>query len=296
MTYKALLVAYPACLRRKHGPELIETMLEMAGPGGAPARADRRRLVLDGLRERFRPPVHRPLARAAVVVSLLIGAALGAAAGSGLATLAYAPRPQPTTLGFTTGPTSDHYLWGENHLFPSADAKSLAPGANAGSLAPGANAELDAGSLAPGANAGSLTPGADAGQDAGSLALGANAGSQAGGSGARQAAERSRGAAGRRGVGDRAARRRGRLGRRSGQRPLRGRGQRRSSRRLSSRLGKHAAAAGSRSAPRQPARSQPSREAGCGGRLGWKRAVVGGSGSGLRWAAGWSATRVIREG
>ncbi|MEU8821635.1 hypothetical protein [Actinoplanes sp. NPDC048796] len=161
MTYKALLVAYPACLRCKHGPELIETMLEMAGPGGAPARADRRRLVLDGLRERFRPPVHRPLARAAVVVSLLIGAALGAAAGSGLATLAYAPRPQPTTLGFTTGSTSDHYLWGENHLFPSADAGSLAPGANAGSLAPGANAELDAGS-------------------------------RAGGSGARQAAERSR--------------------------------------------------------------------------------------------------------
>jgi hypothetical protein len=58
-----LLSAYPARLRRKHGPELIATMVEMAGPDGRPTRADRLRLMLDGLRERFRLPARRPSPR-----------------------------------------------------------------------------------------------------------------------------------------------------------------------------------------------------------------------------------------
>ncbi|XVV15474.1 hypothetical protein ACQP2X_14365 [Actinoplanes sp. CA-131856] len=122
MTYKALLAAYPARLRRKHGPELIETMLEMAAPGATPARADQRRLVLDGLRERFRPPVRRPLALIAVIATLLVGGALGAAAGSWLGTFGYATLPEPAALGFPAGGAADHYLWGEEQSsLPAAE-------------------------------------------------------------------------------------------------------------------------------------------------------------------------------
>ncbi|SNY38400.1 hypothetical protein [Paractinoplanes atraurantiacus] len=121
--YRALLAAYPARLRRKHGPELIETLLEMTAPGATPTRADQRRLVLDGLRERFRPPVRRPLALIAVIASLLVGGALGAAAGSWLGTLAYASLPQPTMLGFATGSVADHYVWGESRLATATDPR-----------------------------------------------------------------------------------------------------------------------------------------------------------------------------
>jgi hypothetical protein len=76
--YASLLVAYPVRLRRRHGAELIATMLEMAGPDGRPTRADRWRLVLDGLRERFRLPPRRPLA------AVLLLAGLAAVAGAAI--------------------------------------------------------------------------------------------------------------------------------------------------------------------------------------------------------------------
>jgi hypothetical protein len=95
---RTLLAAYPARLRRKHGAELIETLMEMAG-SGRPARAEKGWLVLDGLRERFRPPTRRPLALVAAVLALLIGGALGAAAGSWLGTFGYAAVPDAGTLG-----------------------------------------------------------------------------------------------------------------------------------------------------------------------------------------------------
>jgi hypothetical protein len=97
-TYRPLLAAFPARLRRKHGTELIETMLDMAGPDERPTRADRGLLVLDGLRERFRPPPRRPLALVAAVLALFIGGALGAAAGSWLGTFGYAALPNAEAL------------------------------------------------------------------------------------------------------------------------------------------------------------------------------------------------------
>jgi hypothetical protein len=81
MNDSILLAAYPARLRRRHGAELITTMAEVAGPTG-PTRTDRRHLVLDGLRERFRLPPRRPLALVAAVLALLVGGAIGAVAGS----------------------------------------------------------------------------------------------------------------------------------------------------------------------------------------------------------------------
>jgi hypothetical protein len=96
MSDSFLLAAYPARLRRRHGAELITTMAEVAGPGG-PSRSDRRRLVLDGLRERFRLPPRRPWAVIAAVLALLIGGAIGAAAGSwaGMWTYPKVPAPAP---------------------------------------------------------------------------------------------------------------------------------------------------------------------------------------------------------
>ena len=101
-----LLSAYPARLRRTYGPELIATMAEMAGPDGRPTSADRLRLVLDGLRERFRPPVRRPFALVAAVLALLIGGALGAAAGSWLGARAYPALPDAASLAHRVFPAT----------------------------------------------------------------------------------------------------------------------------------------------------------------------------------------------
>mgnify|MGYP004508984547 CR=1 FL=1 len=98
--YRLLLAAYPARLRRRHGAELITTMLEMAGPGGTPSARDRRDVLLDGLRERFRlPAAGRPFALVAAVLALFVGGALGAAAGSFAGAQAYAPLPDGRVLG-----------------------------------------------------------------------------------------------------------------------------------------------------------------------------------------------------
>ena len=92
-----LLAAFPARLRRRHGAELITTMVEVAGPAG-PTRADRWRLVLDGLRERFRLPPGRPLAVVAAVLALLVGGALGAAAGSWIGMWTFPAVPAATPV------------------------------------------------------------------------------------------------------------------------------------------------------------------------------------------------------
>ena len=125
---RALLAAYPARLRRKHGAELLETLTEMAGPGGRPTRAEKRRFVVDGLRERFRPPTRRPFAVAAAVLALFIGGALGAAAGSWLGTTGYATLPDAEALGRQVLPQtdlaagSDDYLHAGGRLPSGADA------------------------------------------------------------------------------------------------------------------------------------------------------------------------------
>ena len=114
--YRVLLSAYPGRLRRKHGAELIDTLFEMAGSGGRPTRAEKGRLMLDGLGERFRPPTRRPLALLAAVLALAIGGALGAAAGSWLGTFGYAAMPPAATLAkhldkAATWSNSDNYLY-----------------------------------------------------------------------------------------------------------------------------------------------------------------------------------------
>jgi hypothetical protein len=90
--YGHLLSAYPARLRRVYGPELVATMVEMA-PGGRPGRREQLRLVADGLRERFRPPVRRPFALVPAGPALLIGGALGAGVGSWAGTFGYPALP-----------------------------------------------------------------------------------------------------------------------------------------------------------------------------------------------------------
>ncbi|GAA2589079.1 hypothetical protein GCM10010435_79470 [Winogradskya consettensis] len=88
-----LLAAYPARMRRRHGAELIATLIEMAGPDGRSSRAARWQLAADGLRERFRLPGGRPLAVVAAVLALVVGGALGAAGGSWVGTTLYADLP-----------------------------------------------------------------------------------------------------------------------------------------------------------------------------------------------------------
>jgi hypothetical protein len=80
--YRRLLLAYPRSYRRRHGTEMVTTLLEMAEPGRRrPAAGEAWHLLASGVRQRFRVP-RRPLAvLAAVLVALTLGA-FGAAAGS----------------------------------------------------------------------------------------------------------------------------------------------------------------------------------------------------------------------
>ncbi|MEU4163647.1 hypothetical protein [Actinoplanes sp. NPDC026670] len=84
--YRRLLHAYPGSYRRRHGAEIVTTLLEMAEPGRRrPTAAEVAHLLGSGLRQRFRLPSRRPLAWLAALLALLAllaGGALGAAAGS----------------------------------------------------------------------------------------------------------------------------------------------------------------------------------------------------------------------
>ncbi|MEV0899502.1 hypothetical protein [Actinoplanes sp. NPDC049802] len=92
--YRRLLRAYPRPYRRRHGAEIVTTLLEMAEPGRRrPRPAEAWHLVASGARQRFRLPAGRPLARVAAVLALLAGSAVGAAAGSWAAVQTYTPLP-----------------------------------------------------------------------------------------------------------------------------------------------------------------------------------------------------------
>ncbi|MET0492975.1 MAG: hypothetical protein ABW000_07560 [Actinoplanes sp.] len=80
MINRVFLAAYPARIRRAHGAELVTTLAEMTGD--RPSRADRVWLVLDGLRERFQLPGRQPLSVLAVALAVVVGGAVGLAAGS----------------------------------------------------------------------------------------------------------------------------------------------------------------------------------------------------------------------
>jgi hypothetical protein len=97
--YRRLLRAYPAGYRRRHGSEILTTLLEMSTPGQArPSRAETWHLIGAGLRQRFRLPVGRPPVWVAAVLVALIGGAFGAAAGSWTAERTFAAVPDPATV------------------------------------------------------------------------------------------------------------------------------------------------------------------------------------------------------
>jgi hypothetical protein len=133
--HRAVVAAYPARIRRKHGAELIDTLMEMAGPSRRPSRAEKSLLVLDGLRERFRPPVRRPLALVAAILALLVGGALGAAAGSWLGTFGYGTLPDGDALAkrvlssTASGSTSGYYLNAAAALAAGTDIRAAAESA-----------------------------------------------------------------------------------------------------------------------------------------------------------------------
>ncbi|GLY99592.1 hypothetical protein [Actinoplanes sp. NBRC 103695] len=132
---RALLLAYPLRMRRRHGAELIATLTDLAGPSGRVDRSARRQFVLDGLRERFRLPAGRPTAVVAAVLALIAGGALGAAGGAFAATSGYADLPAPAAMAqrlSVPGSTpisrgaSDHYLGINDTLPAGADPAAVA--------------------------------------------------------------------------------------------------------------------------------------------------------------------------
>ncbi|GIE93367.1 hypothetical protein [Paractinoplanes rishiriensis] len=80
--FRRLLVAYPRGYRRRHGDEILTTLMDAAEDGRErPTAAEVRDLVAGGLRQRFRLPVGRLIVVAALLTTLTVGA-LGAALGS----------------------------------------------------------------------------------------------------------------------------------------------------------------------------------------------------------------------
>jgi hypothetical protein len=83
--YRRLLWAYPAPYRRRHGVEMVTTLLDMAESGhGRPTTAQMVHLVACGVRQRFRLPAGGSLAAAAAVLAAIVFGALGAAGGTWL--------------------------------------------------------------------------------------------------------------------------------------------------------------------------------------------------------------------
>lgn len=109
--YRLLLRAYPAAYRRRHGDELITTLLDAAAPGRVrPSGRDVVDLLRGGLRQRFRLPVGKAQVAVAVFGALLFGA-LGAAAGSFLGWCTVAPlRPDAGALRVVDLALGEPYL------------------------------------------------------------------------------------------------------------------------------------------------------------------------------------------
>ena len=93
--YRRLLLAYPGAYRRRHGTEMVTTLLEMAGPARRPAVRDAWHLVVSGIRQRFRLPA-RPLALPAAALAAVTLGVFGAAAGSWAGEQTFAGLPSET--------------------------------------------------------------------------------------------------------------------------------------------------------------------------------------------------------
>ncbi|MFV2103854.1 hypothetical protein [Micromonospora sp. LOL_024] len=92
--YRALLLAYPRRHRRRHGTEVITTLLEMAEPGQRrPRTGEAMHLIASGLRLRFRLPAGRPFMTIAALLTALTMGGFGAAAGSWLGAQTFADLP-----------------------------------------------------------------------------------------------------------------------------------------------------------------------------------------------------------
>ncbi|MGC5054916.1 hypothetical protein ACLQ2S_26115 [Micromonospora sp. DT48] len=97
--YRRLLLAYPSRHRRRHGTEVVTTLLEMAEPGQRrPRLAEAVHLVASGLRLRFRLPAGRPLMALAALLTALTMGGFGAAAGSWLGAQTFADLPDDAAL------------------------------------------------------------------------------------------------------------------------------------------------------------------------------------------------------
>jgi ABC-type glycerol-3-phosphate transport system permease component len=94
---KLVLLAYPARFRRRHGDDLIGTMMDVAGPAG-PRTIDLFHLVMRGIGQRFRVPSGRPLAGAAVVLAALVAGGFSAAAVSWAAARVQDPAPSVASV------------------------------------------------------------------------------------------------------------------------------------------------------------------------------------------------------
>jgi hypothetical protein len=95
--YRRLLLAYSGHYRRRHGIEMITTMLEMAEPGQSrPSAGEAWHLIASGVRQRFRLPSGRPFAQVAAALVTVVLGVFGAAAGSWLGQQTFADLPSHT--------------------------------------------------------------------------------------------------------------------------------------------------------------------------------------------------------
>jgi hypothetical protein len=120
--YRRLLWAYPGPYRRRHGAEIVTTLLDMAEAGrGRPSRLQALHLVLCGIRQRFRLPAGRPLAYLAAVLAMVALGAAGSAAGTWLGWQTAASVPSSSEMRALTAATSS-FDPGGVPVYPSQSA------------------------------------------------------------------------------------------------------------------------------------------------------------------------------
>ncbi|WP_433797042.1 hypothetical protein [Actinoplanes sp. CA-252034] len=101
--YRRLLLAYPRRFRRRHGAEMVTTLVEMAEPGQTrPAARDVWHLCVSGVRQRFRLPAGRPLAWVGAVLVAVILGGFGAFVGSRAAGLSFPDLPDDARVAALT--------------------------------------------------------------------------------------------------------------------------------------------------------------------------------------------------
>ncbi|BBH70793.1 hypothetical protein ACTI_74780 [Actinoplanes sp. OR16] len=102
--YRLLLLAHSGPYRRRHGTEIVTTLMEMADPGRRrPSAAESWDLIAGGLRQRFRLP-RRPLVLLTAVLVMVATGVLGAAAGSWAGGRTFAPLPGQAEVQRLLGP------------------------------------------------------------------------------------------------------------------------------------------------------------------------------------------------